>query len=340
MKKIIMLILFLFIVCSAINAEIKQILDNFPPIPMVESFRARNIHGTFEFVNLPEPLKVTTINFTLEIAEFPPSASEWDWTLRLPISDNNIKMLSDSLVIWKGPHKVGDIFTGTIEFIPLSSGLHGLTLSVIEIMNDFSIEWVFDENRNLLALDNQYVSRAYDYLNTFYFEEDSIFLNYNHPTKNRPFMYEVTIKPIPKIGDTSTVHVRLIANTDFPNGLDLELISGRVNIVSNPNYVDYPILKNQVIDLNFDIVPDSFNLRHGFHLFAYNDILNKSDHKKEYHMSINFLFNEDGSLRFVLDQAFNMDKARKYYLKTFKSPINSSQKNIKILKDKKIFYSE
>jgi hypothetical protein len=111
----------LFFACAFTHGQVEQVISDFPiKCGTPPEGGERPFVGTFEFETLPEPLQVTGVNFELRATDIKfPHIMDNDWLLRLHYLDNVVRVLSDTIFSWSGPHNPGDIFTGRIDFIPL-----------------------------------------------------------------------------------------------------------------------------------------------------------------------------------------------------------------------------
>lgn len=342
MKKYLILTILLFSVTSCF-AEINYVIDNY-------KINLRNyqrcVIGRFEFLSAPEPLKETTVLFTLEFID--PSKGNYtgesleDWEVKVGYSDKKMELRSDSVFIWSGPRKIGDKYSGEIRFVPLASGEGGF--QVITACGSLPVKWILNENGKLLYLNNPNVDGSYDnvdkYLRTYYFDKAGDQINFKiQNSSSRLFNSEITLSPIPQIGDTSNIIIRMRSNTDTNNGLVQLLRTENMEVVSFPEVIDYSIIRDQVIDCYLQFVPLPINSDITLSIqFISDDILSEV-RKNEYRLSLVMLFNNDGTLRYINDESlsnkenyiptsFETVKKKRHF---YKVPKNRNE-NVKVIK--------
>jgi hypothetical protein len=323
MRKIALMIL-MIVVTSGAWGEINRRIESYDPIYVRKIGDRRQggprpFVGRLEFENLPEPLKPTRVNFTLEVPDNDCRFQDRDWGLRLHYLDNAARVTSDTVFEWPGPHFPGDIYTGYIEFAPLMSGQWGMALYVSRIEGlegvqmptgtGLEFEWCLDEDGQLQYLGNVVglTERCYP-LRTFFFGNDSVWITqYPEERGSEAFEYEILISPIPGIGDTMTIRYFFTANLDIPDGCGLQIFAASVDVVSDPERLDYAIQEGQMIEYTLAIRPKAVRNEHTITLSILYDT--PDGHRHGQTVSCRFVFNEDGSLRYVNNSGF--DPARK-----------------------------
>ncbi len=311
MKKIIMLLGFILVLTTEANCQISQTIEcNETKYGKPAHGGTRRFTGVFNFENIPKPLERARVSFTLNVVDENLPYLQDDWLIKVDYTDNSISLISDSLFLWPGPHKAGDNYSGSIEFIPLMSGPWQITLYLVQFIqrgigtnskSGISFQWCFDPDGNLEYLGKPInLSDCLDKGLVFFFDKDSLFFpQYFGPYKHGLFTCEVTIKPIPKIGDTSIAYYKLTALKDIPGGCDMSIEGTGMEFTKIPLKIDYPIFKGQSIELQVGFTPKPVRARHHLKLALSSGESKEERRDNLQHIHYTFIFHNDGSLRYA-----------------------------------------
>jgi len=301
MAKKILYIAILALTISTARAQISSHIENkASPNP---AYRG-SFSGYFDFENLPEPLKPTRVKFTLEVLDkIEPGRRDIDWNLKLQYVDNAVRINSDTLFTWPGPHKPGDRYSNYIEFVPLMSGAWDITLEHLGAKGHISFQWCIDCDGELKYLGQRSLSKGYcTPIRTMFFESDSIFINQFPDSRGRkPFDYGLTIKPIPQIGDTFSIFYHFIANYDISENYKMMLEVYNMDVVSLPEKLVGPIPKNSKIAFELKLVPRAVSDALNVMLSISDCSISNKEHPKSQLVPCTFIFSDDGSLKYVND---------------------------------------
>lgn len=293
------------------NAQIRRHFDFDPSKIHHNRFGGvRVFTGSFDFEQLPAPLQPTRVNFNLRAMREDLPKFDKDWIIKLDYFDGTVNVLSDTIFYWLGPHKVGDIFSGYIEFTPLLSSKWDMTLywqpsddvyRLGQINNGISFYWCINEDGQLIDLgvpgDHE---GNFSKPRVFFFDKDSVYIpQYLGPYDNELFKYNLIIKPIPKTGDSSTIYLNLKAIKDIVGGCDIRLIGNSISFMKIPSKVDYTILMDQNVELELGFIPGKVRARHSINIeFSMgSSIEERIANFQRIHCS--FIFNNDGTLRYI-----------------------------------------
>jgi hypothetical protein len=314
MKKIVLLLIFIS-TYSVVNAAIKQHIEfdttliyrdwANPPWLFV---------GTFDFERLPQPLQPTKVKFELKaVRDDKPDSSPKDWRINLIYNDNAVKILSDTIFYWPPPHKIGDIFNGIINFVPMMAGVHAIALDMasgkrnppaIAFQEDLSFRWLIDEDGILRHLD-QYsgpIDKRYP-SGSYFFTQDSVYIK-SPPDrwKKEIFEYEITIKPAPKINDTSTIKFRLIANREINDGYEIAYGLNNMDLVIEPKKISRSVIKGEMFDVELGFVPRAIEKNHSIGLTVYNTSDSTRRGSGRQSIGVSFAFDNNMNLKYVYDE--------------------------------------
>ncbi len=224
--------------------------------------------GSFQFENVPIPAVPNKVHFTLEVIN-EGYYSNKDWTIKLDCFANTI-LLSDSSLDWPGKHEIGDKLEGDIIFMPYMAGYGGISIYLSEYFDyhcsGIAFGYCFDEDGILNYLDRWEMYPAlrpklncskYGFRNIF-FNQDSIIIMDRHRgiPPYQPFQTRAVVKPIPKIGEKSTIYYTLKANQD------LSEIGSTAFRFSNSKYIGVsspeklPMAKGDEISFAFEFIPE------------------------------------------------------------------------------------
>lgn len=325
-------------------AQVNRVID----VGFSEKFPESNYwayvySGRFEFEELPVPLKATRVSYTLKAGLIDSlEVMKEDWDLHITFPENAVEIIGDTVISWPGPHKTGDILTGSFEFIPKASGRQKLWLypyrdkSSDELVNKYyhgvAITWCFDEKGKLLLLAPERKGhKEYYPVRTYFFDDDSITININLLNGNNDiFDYIYSFKPLPHIGDTSIMYITLLPQKDVPDGCDITINGRSVDICNVPRKIDYPITEGMVIEDSLIICPLPVKRGHAiFILFQYYS--QKYNRATTSRIGCDFIFNNDGTLKYIGNGLGNVPEDE--YPTVFREPISNTD-NISITLDR------
>ena len=312
MKPAILVFLLITVIVSSPTAQIHdhigdyQIDVGWPS--MAEPYRI--FVGEFDFVTLPEPLKPTKVNFTLETTEWSGRIQDADWTVKLGNEPKYMRVLGESEFFWPAPHNPGDRFSGSFEFVPLISGYWEFRLHLPGYRATFlPVGLCFDPEGNLTYLGKQKRQLVdCDHPMTTFFNDDSVHIIEIHEARTSPnhlFSYEMTIKPPFRIDDTSTVVFRFQALDDFPDGVFMRLESLSAILTGLPDPIAGPVHKGDSVIVRLTAVP----LPVTDYVHFYLELSDESDFGmgggRIQTVFCKAVYNADGSLRMVGDDAMS-----------------------------------
>ncbi len=308
MRLITFLLVFSLCPVSWVIGEINTYITDYEPyVGKVPGRSARPFLGSFTVTHLPEPLKVCHVDYEFYVARDDWSFNDSDWTLQVRYPHNIVTIESDSLFHWPGPHKVGDVYKGGIDFIPLMSGEWTILIAMQRAGSqningyDLGFRWCLDEDGDIGYLGKPRL-RGCTGTRVTYFEKDSVALRQYVPqSQEHLFTYNIVVSPIPKIGDTSTVYLHLTATRDIANGRDMEIGSMCMEVVKLPECIRNSINENQHIDLEIQIVPHAVNAVHKLSIDFYNPVATSLREKAITSQTIMcfFAFNIDSTLKYA-----------------------------------------
>ena len=310
-------------------AQVRQQIDNYPiKFGTSPDIGYMPFIGSFEFDNLPNPLEPSRINFTLEVTDTHNPHADEDWRLRLHHLDNVVHVTSDTLFYWPGPHKPGDIFTGTFEFIPLMAGKWGMVLYINKVgdktfgaslESGISFDWCLDRDGQLLYLDKILQKRpeACTAERSFFFDNDSIIIKqFPEHRQSYTFEYRIVISPLPRIGDTATIHYYLKANDDIMEGCRVSIDGQNVEDIIMPERMDFSIEKGREMVYRIKFIPKAVRGEENCITVGLRGLASKSNDYLGNSIRCSFIFNEDGTLRYVNDFGFHFN-SKDIYPKSF-----------------------
>ncbi len=307
-----MLALFLLpiFVWSATDAKIRQHIEfDTTQIPRRSFDMAWPFVGSFDFESLPRPLEPTRVDFTLECTMKGDHDynlfNERDWIIKIFYFNNAVRILSDTVFSWPGPHKMGDRYSNYIEFIPLvSCQFGGISLEIPGTGKRVSFHWCLNEDGELLRLEQgEWADHpCQSCIGTTFFSRDSISF-YQIPSDRTSgiFQYEISIQPTPKIGDTSVIIYRLTANRDINDACEMAFGINSMNITEIPKTIDYSLMKGQSVDIEMEFVPRAVSNEHSIGLTTYDCDIPGQQRLDRQFIFVGFIFDENGNLRYAYD---------------------------------------
>jgi hypothetical protein len=274
--------------------------------------------GSFNFQSLPRPLEPCKVDFILEISKEQPEISANEWEIKIDYRDDAVRIISDTVFHWPGPHKVGSRFTGTLEFIPLRSGYSDFGNWSITLYYHHPV-WNLHESKKIgigfrwcLSPDGEllYLGKGPGMpedcgnLSSIFFKGDSIHIASLPGKRSRyPFLYSILIEPQPRIGDTSIVHYFLKSQKDFPAGFDLRIEFDGMEIKEPPTKMDNAISNGDELELRLKIVPLPIRFDHSINLMIrFEDV--REGKISSQSIKCFFVFNEDSTLKLINTEGF------------------------------------
>jgi hypothetical protein len=122
--------------------------------------------------------------------------------------------------------------------------------------------------------------------------------------KSAAFEYTIVIKPLPRIGDTTDITYHLKANENIPNGCDVIIDIGSMEIVGEPKKLDYPINKGQTIEYSIKAVPKSVRDKQAISLYFGCRLADNS--RRSQSIPVYLIFSSDGLVRYVINEGFGL----------------------------------
>ncbi|PKK84620.1 MAG: hypothetical protein CVT49_02025 [candidate division Zixibacteria bacterium HGW-Zixibacteria-1] len=323
MRTNIALFVFLFI-CSMTFGQINQtiVFDttiyHFSPPPRWAYV------GTFEFQSLPQPLKTTRVNFELEaVREDINQVEVSNWQIRLLNHDNVARVIGDTLFNWPGPHKRGDRYSGSFEFIPLMAGRWTMVLAnncigkvpVPDMMlnRGISFQWCIDENGELQYLNQLDMGPSCSVSRAVFITPDTLhFPQFSDRRGLELCDYDMIITPIPHIDDTSTIIFNLHANSHITPQYDIAIGTNSTDISFESKNINFniPAGDNLVIPVKF--VPRLARERCSINLVFNDRSLNSERKYQRQSIACGFIFDDDGKLRYCGGNNFGHVSKEKY----------------------------
>jgi hypothetical protein len=313
MWKIFALIAGLSILAATATGQINRDIGGFAEhLNLVHSSLDHNDRpfvGTFEFENLPEPLKPVRVNFTLTVCRDYKYLKANPWPIRVDWLKKGVQLIGDTLFLWPGPHDIGDEYSGSIEVVPLSSGLFGFSFYLDSpglITGGLAVQWCFDHDGVLSYLGKvepgAIVPCTYDWCT--FFDRDSVHVVqdiYEDELSDELFFVEYTIIPPFRIGDTSLVRYALTAMTAVRNVLDVEINTSGMTLISDPPRLKAGIAQGEVIIYDLLVVPQAVQGVHNLTLCLRN-VNREADEHRCNTIVCHSVYSDDGSLRFISDR--------------------------------------
>lgn len=328
------LIALLLLAFDMVSAQISRHID----IDRDDPFERRKIFSAVvEFKELPSPTAPVTVDFTLKVTE--ETAGEFskeDWVIKLYYYDNTVRITGDTVFTWPGPHKVGDTFVGSFEFMPLRAGLWRLSFGFAGRMRDFpnTVEWCFDEDGVLKYLGPP-VRRnrsMYDYPKVTFFNNDEVVLKEFSREGPAPFEYEIVMMPAPRVGDTATVHFYLTAKEDIGANSEITLETFGMSLPSPPEKFNLPVDSGQYIEYTLQFVPQPVRDVHKIKIrFKYLSL--KKNLSASETIGCNMIFDSFGNLKYIRDWSLGGISSDKYAANLPMADSQKSRKRIKIHED-------
>jgi hypothetical protein len=282
-----------------------------------------------DFEVLPAPLKPAraTVTFTVHTGATKPVDGQLDmqWDVDFNWSKKQIRWLSEPSLSFPGPHRNGDVYTVPIEFICLESGD-----SYIEIREhaDPSSAFNLDPMRIGICLDGEgkltNLRAAPDgvycpSIGTAFFTQDSVVMTIGvdrDSMSSELFVGTCKIVPPFRIGKPSKVSFDLEFLRNLPDGFDMTFYYSYMELSDLPAAVDGPVFAGQEMELSMTVVPLPFRNVHSILLHVQTE----GPRRRTFAWSIEALFHDDGSLRYVHDNGMGLgegDEVNQHLPKAF-----------------------
>jgi hypothetical protein len=259
------------------------------------------------------------VDYEVEVAWDDRWPVEEDWNLKVRFYRGRIRLLSDSIIVWPGPHKLGDVLRGTLEFVPMASGILSInihrqpgnwrTRSSNYIAAGLTFSFGLDQDGSALYVGPQ-ASRAMHFSvpEVFFFEGDTLWMP-GVPDSGPLFRDEAFVTPPFGSGDTSTIRVKLTALKPIRSVLDIRLETVGLKLVKLPDPLDDPVESGDVIELEMVAIPlvgaDWIGLRLKFSPGS-EEIENTSDNRQT--VDYGFTLSEDGDLEYARSRRLAQSK--------------------------------
>ncbi len=301
-----LIILTFSLLSASVAGQINQRIDNYShQVDHLYGDLTRPFVGSFDFVTLPEPLQPTRVNFTFEVLH--EHVPDGDWTMKVYYQPKVMRLMSESTFVWPGPHPVGAIYSGTMEFIPLASGLHGFSVALKgQEGGRLFVTWCLDQDGQLTYLGQPNSRIDCSRTTCTFFNEDSVHImqQVRDPHPGELFSYSITVQPPFVIGDTSTVRYRLTAVEDILNEIDIRLNALSMQLVSEPNGIPCPLHQGDEVEVVFRVVPLAVRDRQGVVLQLRLPSETISERRNQ-PIPCYGVFYDSGELRFIADETLN-----------------------------------
>ncbi len=311
MKRTLFALAVLLILSTSAAGQINQEIGDYSKIVDLKFARLsgheRPFVGTFSFEEPPQPLEPVTVHFTLTVCSDYSYYKGDTWKIRVQWGKKAVRLLSDSVFHWTGTHAVGDQFSGTLEVVPLLSGLSGFSVYWDEpglIDGKLDVRWCFDHDGNLSFLGKMEVKDIRDCTadRCTFFNSDSVHIVQRDypPSSFDLFSSDYTVLPPFRIGDTSTVRYRLKATEPLPNELFIEINTVGMELIGKPNRILPGIDKGEPVYYEVRVVPQPVRDTHKL-VLRVRDLARGVGERHSYIVSCNSVYNSDKSLRFITD---------------------------------------
>lgn len=281
----------------------------------------RRYIGSFDIETPPAPLSISKVNFSFEVTDLkdhygPDPFGGDDWLLKVEYADHAVSIIGDTTFLWPGPHRAGDRFNRHIEFMPLRSGIGGISIALAgngrdpdsgPIGSGMGFRWCLSPDGELRYLGKgEDMPQDCDDFTTLFFKNDSVLIGEAFEMrKSYAFEYRMLLTPLPKIGDTTTLHYYLRANEDIPGGCDIKLDAYCVEVVSLPKRMNNSITTGQVIEDSLKFISNPVRDRHGITIdFQFEPV--SQDRFSSQAIGACFIFDEIGNLKYINDQDFSL----------------------------------
>jgi hypothetical protein len=318
MKPAILVFILITAISSSPTAQVSTHIGNY----VSDAKYTRNFVGEFDFETLPEPLKPSRVNFTLEVAETRVPAPPLDWEIKVRYEPKYMRLISDSVFFWPAPRSIGDRMSGSLEFIPLVSGYWEFTLELVGPLyrgSTLPVGLCFDPDGNLTYLGNRKRNQVdCDYPRTTFFNTDSVhIIQYAQSLQNPDliFNYSMTIAPPFRAGDTSRITYHLMTVRNMPNPVCLIVESDGFVLTTLPEPLNGPYLVGQELELYFEVVPQAVPSAIRLTVDFEEQTPNNGRDVMRQHTVCRAVLSDDGSLRLVGDES--LDNVSYYYSQWF-----------------------
>jgi hypothetical protein len=249
------------------------------------------------------------VDFTLEVTHLR-GTPEGDWPIKFGFEPKAVRWHSDSVFVWPGPHELGGTFRGAITFEPILAGLHGFCAYMLGYEEGLlDVKWCLTEDGSVELL------RKRDYKdvlscssqNWTYFRGDTITIR----EKTRPlylnlFSYQMDITPPLHIGDTSLIRYHLLARRNIDHPMRIEITGRGIDVISNPEPIDVPVLQGDVIDWDLQVVPLAVRAVHELIVFFETEKV-VTDTTFSTVVPVRAVFSNDSTLKLIGDHILTVD---------------------------------
>jgi len=296
------ILLTILLLVSTSYPQINQTIGDFEKEVSVAGLGGpRPFVGTFEFETLPQPLTPTRVYFTFEVNDEMYSKPDDVWVIRLTYHPKGVRMIGDTVFYWPEPHTLGAQYNGYFEFVPLCSGRWDFTFCQDGAgwLAALKIAYTLDQDGNIIDIGKEAHVRGYDIVSTF-FNEDSIYFTQMGIGPRELFEYNFVVKPLFRIGDTSTITYYLTALGDALEGVDIKVNADNMQIISLPERISKPVLTGDTLILNMKVIPRAIRDEHIITVNLKNEEKDNRDIKHGQIICVS-VFNNNGTLRYIHD---------------------------------------
>lgn len=309
MKVLVAMILVLVVSRPTFGESIDLVVGNWKVTPpgsdAIKFGRQRPFVGSFEFSAPPGPLQPVLVSVTLEVPEIHPSKlPQGDWEILVFHDPRECVMVGDSLLQWLGPHRPGDIFTSQLQFTPLVSGRGGFMVYLPQAsFGALKVYWCLDLDGRLTYLGNPENSNPGGPLRSTFFRGDSVHFPRTHrvDTETMMFDWEITVSPLLRIQDTSTIHIEFTALEHISDGVGVTVLSNAMEIVNIPHRLNERIAKDQTVIIELNVVPKAVRDVQTVIITLVRDDPSAMHGIKQQRFMVSAIFDKDGNLRYIHD---------------------------------------
>ncbi|UCC44291.1 MAG: hypothetical protein JSU65_14485 [Candidatus Zixiibacteriota bacterium] len=292
-----------------------------------------------EFQTLPQPLTNTKALLTFSVEKAASIASWPDLELVFRFSERDLEWLSESSVLWPGPKQQGDVLTALVEFKPLTSGHRGFSIEVAGRYNDDTrILWCLNEDGVLESLGepSQGGLRCNALRSTTFFEGDSVTIRPWTPKEPDRFLFTplVTVSPLFRIGDTTTIHYSLTAVRDVPDDIEITLEFCHFELIDVPRIEGSSLSKGQTLEFDVRTLPLAVRDVHKITLVIRRRLPGRQGYKSEQAVPCSVMFGTDGLLKYVSAYYLGKDIDQARLPETFPNAQDLSLKRVRITRRK------
>ncbi|MEW6050683.1 MAG: hypothetical protein AB1644_06430 [Candidatus Zixiibacteriota bacterium] len=271
----------------------------------------RPFYAKFEFREVPRSFDTAVADFELVVCQEDFLEQRKVWPIRVAYSPATTTLLSDSVIYWRGGHELGTTLTGTIRFIPLTSGIASIAFfwqpvdsildNFIYLVNGVSFEWCLNDDGELEYLgcsEGKPVDCAGS--GAYFFKNDQFRIRSTRvETERYPFDYEISNEGPLLVGDTGTVLFNLKVLHDLPKGVDIDLVGESCELLSSEANLRTALAKGDSVHLRVSFIPRPVRDDHGISVIVQDLGVFQDSGYRHQTIRFGFSFNDAGRLRYV-----------------------------------------